>query len=144
MTNERNTSDSKERTMKYPVNTVVGVVAIPAAGPTIKALRSAGFLDSEVEAACGARAAETLDSQTGRTGLANIIVKIAERLSLADEEMEMKDRYEAALRDGNFIVKVTAPTAERRELAAKILGENGAHTVNSFGRFTITSHVPPA
>lgn len=143
MTNESNTSDSQARAMKYPVNAVIGIVEVSVAGQTIKALRSSGFLDSEVEPVCGVAAAETLDAQTGRSGLANLVVKIAERLSLADEEMEMKDRYETALRDGKFLIKVIAPTAERRELAARVLGENGAHTVNSFGRFTITEHVPP-
>jgi hypothetical protein len=45
--------------------------------------------------------------------------------------------YEAALRDGDFVVSVAAGTDERKDVAARILLDHGAHFVNFLGRYTM-------
>ncbi|MFL5575137.1 MAG: hypothetical protein ACJ79S_04085, partial [Gemmatimonadaceae bacterium] len=85
----------------------------------------------------GQAAAEALEESPGRAGLTGLLVRIAERFGVADGEMAMKDRYEQALREGRFVVSVLAPTEERKDLAARILRDRGAHWINFLGRFTI-------
>jgi hypothetical protein len=102
-----------------------------------------GFLASEIRVLSGPAAAERLGAKTGRSGLAGLAIRIAEKLGIEDNEMERKSSYESALREGGFVVAVAAPTDERKELAAALLRDAGAHTVNYFGRFTIEGMVPP-
>lgn len=47
------------------------------------------------------------------------------------------------MRDDKFVLRVEAPTDERKSLATNILREHGAHSVNYFGRFTIETLSPP-
>ena len=68
-------------------------------------------------------------ASTGRTGLAGLAIRIAEKLGIENDEMAAKEHYEQALRDGRFLVAVSAPTDERRALAASLLRENGGHFV---------------
>jgi hypothetical protein len=101
------------------------------------ALKDGGFLDSEIEVTCGQAAADLVNANTGRTGLAHLAIRLAERIGVANDEMEVKDRYEQALRDGQFVVSVLAPTEERKTNAGKILRDHGAQFVNFLGRFAI-------
>lgn len=121
----------------YPEESVVAVVENGDAGRVIGALRSAGFRQSEIRAVAGQMAADKLRAQTGRTGLADLAIRIAQRLHLTDEELEMKEEYSDALRDGKVLFLVLAPTAERKELAAQLLHSHGASSVNFLGRYTI-------
>jgi len=124
--------------VRYPENHLLGVVDAPEQlSTTLAALTDAGFRDSEVSVACGTAAADALDASTGRTGLANLAIRIAERIGIANDEMAVKDRYEQALRDGRFVVSVLAPTDERRELAATVLHDHSGHFINHLGRRTI-------
>ena len=128
----------------YPTNHVLGVVnSEDAASRTVDALTSGGFLDSEVHVAAGQAAADAMHARTGRSGVRNLAIRIAERLGVADDEMEVKSRYEQALRDGHFLILVEAPTEERQERATRILAEHGAHSVNYMGRFSRTALIPP-
>ena len=129
---------------RYPTHHVVAVLdtedqVLDAAA----ALTSGGFLPSEVDVATGSRAADRLGSSVGRRGLSGLAIRIAQRLGMEDEEMELKKHYEQAMRDEKFVVRIEAPTDERKGIAASILRENGAHAVNYFGRFTIESLAPP-
>lgn len=134
-----------EEAVRYPENRVVGILdTVDELTATIDALTTGGFLPSEVEVLCGQAAARRLHENTGRTGLANIAMRLAAGLGLADDEMAVKDHYEHALRDGHFLVAVLAQTDERKDLAARILHEHGARFVNFLGRFTIEAMVPPA
>jgi hypothetical protein len=129
--------------IQYPTNHVLGIVDTPEQlGSAATALTGAGFRDSEIDVSCGQVAADDLAATTGRTGLANVAIRIAERLGIADEEMEVKAQYEQALRDGRFVLLVLAPTEERRTLAAKILRDHGGHFINFLGRRTITAMHP--
>ena len=128
----------------YPTNHVLGVVnSEDEAARTVEALTAGGFLESEVHVAAGQAAADAMHARTGRTGVRNLAIRIAERLGVADDEMEVKARYEQALRDGHFLVLIEAPTEARRERATQILGEHGAHSVNYMGRFSRTALIPP-
>jgi len=124
--------------VRYPTDHVVGVLdTADQARSTWVALTSSGFLESEVTVSSGQPAADALKASTGRSGLAHLAIRIAERFGVGDEEMEVKDRYEQALRDGAFVVGVLTPTPERKELAAAILRDQGARLVNFLGRFAI-------
>jgi hypothetical protein len=131
-------SGGVETPVSYPTNHVVGVVARPDdASAAWGALTSSGFLQSEVTVTSGPAAADALRASTGRTGLAHLAIRIAERFGVNDEEMEAKASYEQALRDGKLVVGVLAPTDERKELAARILREHGARPINFLGKLTI-------
>ena len=129
--------------VRYPTNHVIGVVdTVEQLTSAARALRRGGFLDSEIEIVCGPGAADALGENTGRTGLAHLAIRLAERLGIADEEMEVKDRYEQALREGRFGISVLAPTEERKTRAGQILRDHGAHFVNFLGRFSIETLHP--
>jgi hypothetical protein len=128
----------------YPVHSVIGIINTDdEAARTVEALTGGGFLDSEIHVAAGRPAADAMHARTGRTGLANLAIRIAERLGIADDEMEVKAHYEQALRDGRFVLFVEAPTDARKDRAAQILREHGAHSVNYMGRFAREGLVPP-
>jgi hypothetical protein len=128
----------------YPMNQVVGVLdteqQLVAA---VKALTSGGFLASEINVATGPAAADHLRATTGREGLADLAIRVAEALGVRNDEMKVKARYEAALRENQFVIGVLAPTEERKRLATRMLREHGAHDVNYMSRFTIERLVPP-
>jgi hypothetical protein len=126
------------------MNHVLGVLdKQDAVSATMTALEAGGFLRSEIQVATGAAAADALDASTGRRGLASMLIRLAERIGVTDEEMEAKNRYEQAMRENRFVVSVAAPTAERKANATQILREHGAHTVTFFARHTIEHIVPP-
>jgi hypothetical protein len=128
----------------YPMNQVVGVLDTePQLVAAVKALTGGGFLASEINVATGPAAADHLRATTGREGLADLVIRVAEALGAMHEEMRVKARYEAALRANHFVIGVLAPTDERKRLAARMLREHGAHDVNYMSRFTIERLVPP-
>lgn len=131
-------ADLPDNLAQYPVNRVVAIVdeRDQLAG-AVDSLTNAGFLATEIDVAVGANAADRLDATPGHTGLAGLAIRIAERLGAPDDEMLMKERYEQSLREGRFLVSVLASTDERKELAARILQDHGAHFINFLGRFTI-------
>ncbi len=123
---------------RYPTNHVLAVIdGVEELEVAAKALEDGGFLDSEIEIIHGPAAADMLHENTGRTGLAHLAIRLAERIGVADEEMELKDGYEQALREGRFAVAVLTPTEDRKSKAAQILRDHGAHFVNFLGRFSI-------
>jgi len=124
--------------VRYPTDHVVGIIdTAEQVRAAYLALTSSGFLESEVTVSSGQAAAEALNANTGRSGLSHLAIRIAERFGVSNDEMDLKERYEEALREGRFVLFVLAPTDERRELAASILRDQGAHTVNFLGRFAI-------
>jgi hypothetical protein len=137
-------AESHEPSGQYPVNHVVGVLDSPAdASAAAGALAAGGFLSSEIHVACGSDAAAALRATTGRTGIVDAAIRIARRLGLADDEMEVKATYEKALADGRFVLIVDAPTETRKELATRLLSEHNAHAVAFLGRYSIEKLVPP-
>jgi hypothetical protein len=135
--------ESADRT-RYPENHVVAVLdtreQVMAA---VAALTGGGFLDSEIQYGTGAASADELDASTGRSGLAGLLIRLAERMGVTDEEMEMKNRYEQAMRDDRYVLSVAAPTKPRKERATEILRAHEAHTVAYYGKRTIEFITPP-
>ena len=130
--------------IRYPTNTIVGVLDTQTqVDDATAALTAGGFLDSEIHVTSGVGAADALGATTARTGLADIATRIAGKLGIQDDEMESKAHYEQAMRDGRFVIRVAAPTDERKDRAADILRTHGAHSVSFLGRFTIEGIVPP-
>lgn len=142
-TDRDTTPESSERptqAFQYPVNHVVGIIETPAQlESAVAALETGGFLASEIAVGTGQATGDALDASTGRTGLAHLAIRVAEHLGISNDEMDMKDRYEQALRDGQFVIAILAPSDARKELAAQMLRAHGAHFVNFLGRFTIES-----
>src|SRR3954464_3443825 len=125
-----------DETIRYPTNHVLSILDdAPHLASAVKALSVNGFLDSEVTVACGRDAADALGASTGRTGIANFVIRVAQYFGLPNEESEMKGRYENALRDGRFVVLVSAPTDERKKLASRVLADHGATYITFLGRF---------
>lgn len=137
-------SERGHEPIRYPTNHVLAVLdSRGVTTATVAALEAGGFLDSEIQVGTGRAAADELDATTGRRGLANMLIRLAEKIGATDEEMETKNRYEQAMRDNRFVVAVAAPTTERKEQATRILREHGAHTIAFFGKHTIEHIVPP-
>lgn len=137
-------NESPSERVQYPVHSVLAVLDSQAQLAAARAaLTAGGFLDSELDAHCGAAAADAVAASTGRTGLANLAVRIAERLGIEDDEMEFKRAYEEALRGDKCVIAVDAPSDERKERAVELLRAQGAHTISYHGRFTIEGIVPP-
>jgi len=44
---------------------------------------------------------------------------------MQDEESETEDRYQGVLDDGQYVVLVSTPTDERKELAVQLLASRG-------------------
>jgi hypothetical protein len=107
------------------------------------ALTGGGFLASEVDVATGTRSADKLKASVGRRGVAGLAIRVARRLGMEDEEMEIKRQYEQAMRDDRFVLRVEALTEERKARAATMLREHRGYAVNYFGRFTIESLAAP-
>lgn len=123
---------------RYPMNRVVGAVPTrEQAEAAVNELTTRGFLPSEVGIVSGPSAADALDATTGRRGLGNLAMKIGEWIGVSNHEMDIKELYEQALRDGQFVVGALAPDDERKELASKIIASNGARFVHYFNRFSI-------
>lgn len=129
--------------VRYPVDHVLGVIdTAEQLRAALAALEAGGFMSSELGVRCGEAMADRLAETTGRTGLSDLAMRFSEWIGLANDEMEVKHRYEAALREGHFIVSVAAGTDERKDAAARILREHGAHFVNFLGRRTMVLIAP--
>lgn len=133
-----------EEPIAYPANQLISIVDTEAQlDETVAALVADGFADAEVMVSCGPERAAALEASTARRGLARFAARIAETLDIADPEMEIKGRYEQALRDGRYVLRVHAPSPERKERGTEILRDHGGHTVTYHGRFAIEGIAPP-
>jgi hypothetical protein len=140
----REAEDGVKEPVRYPTHHVIAVLdSEDQVADAAAALTSGGFLESEVDVATGSDAADRLKASVGRRGLPGLAIRIAQRLGIEDEEMEIKAQYEQAMREEKFVLRVQAPTEERKGLAVSILRDHGAHAVNYFGRFTIETLAPP-
>jgi hypothetical protein len=124
--------------MQYPTNHLLAIIDDRGqATAAVAALKGGGFLDSEVQLNTGVETADVLAATSGRGGLAGVLIRLAERIGAADEEMETKHRYEQAMRDNRFVVAIDAPTEERKNRATEILRDHGAHSIAFLGKHTI-------
>ncbi len=132
----QNATDRNSDAGEYPVDCLLGVVDTPAQVKCAIDTLSGPFLESEIEVSCGAAAAERLRGDTGRTGLMDKVIHIAQSIGITNDEMEVKGGYEKALREGHLVIRVLAPTDDRKALAVQALKSCGGHFINYFGKFT--------
>lgn len=136
---EANTIDvgSAPDEFPYPEGRVVAIIGtVENLWDAEEALVTAGFLESEIDVAHGEAAAEKLRAGTGRSGIANIAMRLVAKFGLPNDEMAQRRRYEEALRDGQFVITVVAPTDERKVLASQIIHDHGGSFIHFFGQRT--------
>ena len=130
--------------VRYPTHNVVGVLdTTEQVEEVVEDLTSGGFRESEIAVAQGEAAAEHVDAATGRGGIAGLAIRLAEKFGLQNEELEFKNHYEEAMRSGRYVIRVSAPSEERKERATEILKQHDAHSVAYYGKYTIQKLVPP-
>src|SRR5688572_30501879 len=96
---------TEKRPFEYPTNRVVGIFDTEAqARGVMEALLRGGFLESEIRLGRGPEDAERLEQATGRRGVRDWILRRLEGAGLTNTEIEVKDRYEQALREGCTVV----------------------------------------
>ena len=121
----------------YPVGRVVAIVdTVEQLSAVVKGLVESGFISSEIDIVHGESAADSLASGTGRSGFANVAMKLAAKVGLPNDEMALRRCYEEALRTGHFLVAVTTPTQERKVLASQVILDNGGSFIHYFGERT--------
>jgi len=138
--NDSPSTANNKQPVEYPENRMVGVIdGLEQLRAAVEALTTGGFLSSEIEIHHGAAAAEKLRKETGRTGLANLAMRLVESIGMPNDETVLKNNYADALADGRFLIAVLAPTEERQQSAATLLRAHGGKHLNFFSRYTITS-----
>ncbi len=131
--------DTTERKpFEYPTNRIVAILKTEAqAGCAVEALLRGSFLESEIRLGRGPEDAEYLEQSTGRGGVRDWILRWLEGAGLTNIEIEVKDRYERALREGGTVISVLAVTEDRKDQAAEVLAQCGGHYINYFGRLSV-------
>jgi len=121
----------------YPQGRVVAILdTVEHMWDAVEALVTIGFLESEIDVAHGAAAADTLRASTGRSGLASVVMKLVAKIGLPNDEMALRKRYEEALRLGQFVLAVETPTEQRKVLASQIIHNLGGRFIHYFGERT--------
>ena len=136
----RSSGDAQDpaKPVQYPTNYVIGVLETEAQSScAVDALVHGGFLESEIELGRGTEAADRIGAATGRQGFRDWLIRLFDVVGLKNTEIETKDNYEQALRDGHTVVAVLTPTDERKELAAQLLRDCGAKFINFFGSLAL-------
>lgn len=136
---QANTIDtgSANEEFPYPTNKVVAIIATHEnLWDAEEALVTAGFHESEIEVVYGQAAADRVSASTGRSGIANIAIRLAEKIGLPNDETTLRRRYEEALRDGAFVIAVLAPTPYRKVLASQVIHDHGGTFIHFFGEHT--------
>ena len=134
----RDDAQAQAKPVQYPTNYVIGVLETSAQSScAVDALVHGGFLESEIELGRGSEAADRIGASTGRQGFSDWLIRLFDVVDLKNTEIETKDQYEQALRDGYTVVAVLAPTEERKELAAQLLRDCGAQFINFFGSLSL-------
>jgi hypothetical protein len=124
--------------IQHPTDHVVGILDTQdQTNCSVDGLVGGGFLESEIGIGHGPKEADRLDATSGRRGGQDWWIRGFQRLGLENAEIELKERYEQALRDGATAIAVLAPTEDRKDLAAKILAGCDAHFINYFGRLKV-------
>jgi hypothetical protein len=136
--NAQSGSQGESEPLQYPANHVIGILDThEQTACAVDGLVTGGFLESEIEILRGAEEADRLDQTTGRRGLVALTIRLFQRIGLENAEIEMKEHYEKALRDGRTVMAILAPTDERKDRAAQILKECGGHFINFYGRLAV-------
>ena len=132
-----------DKPVTYPEHQVLAVFDDEEdLGAAIRELTGSGIPDSDVQVACGVERADALRASTGRSGLAGLAIRVADQLGIQNVEMEAKARYERAMRDGRYVLRIPAPSEDEKSRVVEILQRHGAHTVSYFSKFSIVEMAP--
>jgi hypothetical protein len=123
--------------IQYPTNHVVAILdSSVQTACAVDGLLDGGFLDPEINF-IRPEEVDRLSTGTGHRGVLDWFVRVTQSVGLKDDEMEMKEGYEQALRQGRTVIAVLTETEERKDRAAKIIRECGGHFINFFGRLKL-------
>jgi hypothetical protein len=124
--------------IQYPIGHVLGILDTEDQTTcAVEALVNGGYLESEVHLGRGPETLERSEAGTGRGGIQDWAIRFFERLGVRNAESEMKQGYEQALREGRIVIAVLTPTDERKDRAAQMLQDCGAHFINFYGRLNV-------
>jgi hypothetical protein len=98
------------------------------------ALTEAGIAQEAIEVFTGDDGAAAFDGSGGRNGPAARALRTVQ-FTLMDQMPDFA-YYEAAARQGRFVLSVKARGAAQTKRAVEILRQHGAHFINRFGLFT--------
>ena len=121
----------------YPEGRVVAILdTVEHMWDAVESLVTVGFLETEIDIVHGTTAAEKVAAGTGRRGLTHVVMKLAAKIGLPNDEMAQRQRYEEALRTGHFVLAVETPTEQRKVLASQIIHKEGGRFIHYFGEST--------
>jgi hypothetical protein len=100
----------------------------------VAALKEAGVAPEAIEIFSGDEGAKAFDSSGRRHGPAAQILRTIQ-FTLMDQMPDFA-YYEAAARQGRFVVSVRARGEAQTKRAVEIFRRHGAHFINRFGLFT--------
>jgi hypothetical protein len=134
----RHGDDDELQAVQYPTHHVLAILDTPdQTSCAVDALVNGGFLESEVHVGHGLEQANRLEAGTGRRGFQDWFIRLFQSVGLRNAEIELKDHYEQALRDGKTVVAVLTPTDERKDLAIRLIRDCGGRFVNFYGRLNV-------
>lgn len=122
--------------IRYPTNRVVGTVADGAkAAAAVDALLRAGFDRKDIEVLHGEEDLHRLDLTGAEHGfLAQVQRTLIRAFEL--EEFKHLNHHVEDVRAGRFVMMVLTKRRDRRMVAADILHQHGAQSVEFYGRWT--------
>jgi hypothetical protein len=127
------------RFVQYPRGRVYAVADTSEVVRTARAAVQLLARPFEVTVRSGADAANALDGTGARHGAVGRLVRLIQ-FGLMDQLPDLA-WYEAALREGRFVLEVPAGGLEDARLLAATLETAGAHFINHFGRFQTAEFV---
>jgi hypothetical protein len=98
------------------------------------ALEGAGIQPAGIEIFTGDEGASAFDGSGGRNGLGARILRTVQ-FTLMDQMPDFA-YYEAAARQGRFVLSIRTRGDEQAKAAVEILRRGGGHFINRFGLFT--------
>jgi hypothetical protein len=123
--------------IRYPRDRIIAVVDTRQhLRAMLVSLLQPGVQNEDI-ATLDARDTDRMRATTGHAAPVSWFVRLAQRLGLKDDELEVKERYEEELRAGRLTVAVRATDSSLRARVIRILQPNGGHFIHSFGRYTI-------
>jgi uncharacterized protein (TIGR02246 family) len=137
-------STDRREFIPYPTNRVVGTVGDAGkAGAAVEALLRAGFDRKDIDTLHGEEDLQRLDPTGAEHGfLAQFHRTLIRTLDL--EEFKHLTHYVEDVRAGRFVIMVLTKRRDLRMVAADILHQHGAETVEFYGRWTCEELPPTA
>ena len=99
----------------------------------VAALNESGIRDEAIEVFTGDDGAQAFDGSGGRNGFGARLLRTVQ-FTLMDQMPDFA-YYEAAARQGRFVLSIKARGAEETKAAVAILRQHGAHFINRFALF---------